>query len=79
MLVSILRSIAFQGPCSRNLNLRQSQICIVGIYGHRLSNGAFFFSRVQTFSKTFSNVQTHENFKLNSWFEFYVLLHFKAL
>jgi hypothetical protein len=44
MLVSILRSIAFQGPGSRNLNLRQSQICIVGIYGHRLSNGAFFLA-----------------------------------
>jgi hypothetical protein len=33
MLFRTLCSIEFQGPCSRNLNLRQSENCIFGIYG----------------------------------------------
>jgi hypothetical protein len=27
------RSIEFQGPCSRNVNVRRSENCIFGIYG----------------------------------------------
>jgi hypothetical protein len=33
MLFRILCSIEFQGPCSKNLNLRRSENCIFGIYG----------------------------------------------
>ena len=32
MLFRILCSIEFQGPCSKNLNLRRSENCIFGIY-----------------------------------------------
>jgi hypothetical protein len=33
MLFRTLRSIEFQGPCSRDLNLGQSENCVFRIYG----------------------------------------------
>jgi hypothetical protein len=33
MLFRTLRSIEFQGPCSRNLNFSRSENCIFEIYG----------------------------------------------